>query len=56
MLLGRAQLTLACEQLQRERDLVAGIGQLAPVTDFIALGAEIWSEPDPVAALGTLWR
>lgn len=32
------------------------IGQLAPVTDFIALGAEIWSEPDPVAALGTLWR
>ncbi len=32
------------------------IGQLAPMTDFIALGAEIWSEPDPVATLGLLWR
>ncbi|MCJ1899722.1 MULTISPECIES: thiamine phosphate synthase [Paracoccus] len=32
------------------------IGQLAPVTDFIALGAEIWSEPDPAEALGILWR
>ena len=32
------------------------IGQLAPMTDFIALGAEIWSEPDPVATLGLLCR
>lgn len=32
------------------------IGQLAPVCDFIALGAEIWSESDPVEALGILWR
>lgn len=32
------------------------IGQLAPVSDFIALGPEIWSEPDPVEALGHLWR
>ena len=32
------------------------IGQLAPVADFIALGAEIWSEPDPAEALGILWR
>lgn len=32
------------------------IGQLAPVADFIALGPEIWSEPDPVEALGLLWR
>ena len=32
------------------------IGQLAPVSDFIALGPEIWSESDPVEALGYLWR
>ncbi|CAM3021503.1 thiamine-phosphate pyrophosphorylase [Paracoccus aminovorans] len=32
------------------------IGQLAPLSDFIALGAEIWSEPDPVEALAHLWR
>lgn len=32
------------------------IGQLAPVSDFIALGPEIWSEPDPVEALAHLWR
>ncbi|MCC5960303.1 MAG: thiamine phosphate synthase [Rhodobacteraceae bacterium] len=30
------------------RDLIAG---LAPVADFFALGDEIWSQPDPVAAL-----
>lgn len=32
------------------------IGQLAPLSDFIALGAEIWSEADPVEALAHLWR
>ena len=32
------------------------IGQLAPLSDFIALGIEIWSEPDPVEALAHLWR
>ena len=32
------------------------IGHLAPITDFIALGPEIWSEPDPVEALAHLWR
>ncbi|UXU74655.1 MULTISPECIES: thiamine phosphate synthase [unclassified Paracoccus (in: a-proteobacteria)] len=32
------------------------IAQLAPVADFIALGGEIWSEHDPVEALGHLWR
>lgn len=32
------------------------IGHLAPITDFIALGAEIWSEADPAEALGNLWR
>ncbi|MDS9468112.1 thiamine phosphate synthase [Paracoccus sp. MBLB3053] len=32
------------------------IAQLAPVSDFIALGAEIWSEDDPAEALGNLWR
>ncbi len=32
------------------------IGQLAPITDFIALGPEIWSEADPVEALAHLWR
>lgn len=31
------------------------IDQLAPVSDFIALGPEIWSESDPVEALGYLW-
>ncbi|SIQ10129.1 thiamine-phosphate pyrophosphorylase [Paracoccus thiocyanatus] len=30
------------------------IGQLAPLADFIALGAEIWS--DPAEALAILWR
>ena len=30
------------------RDLIAG---LAPVADFFALGDEIWTQPDPVAAL-----
>ncbi|MGR3248523.1 MAG: thiamine phosphate synthase [Paracoccus sp. (in: a-proteobacteria)] len=34
------------------RDL---IGQLSPVADFIALGAEIWSQDDPAAALVQLW-
>ena len=32
------------------------IGQLAPISDFIALGPEIWTEADPVEALGHLWR
>ena len=32
------------------------IGQLAPIADFIALGPEIWSEPDPVETLAHLWR
>ena len=32
------------------------IGQLAPMADFIALGPEIWSEPDPVETLAHLWR
>jgi len=27
---------------------------LAPIADFIALGHEIWSEADPVAALGRM--
>ncbi len=27
---------------------------LAPVTDFFAIGEEIWSTPDPVAALRRL--
>ena len=31
------------------------IAELSPITDFIALGPEIWSAPDPVAALGDLW-
>ncbi|WP_265499908.1 thiamine phosphate synthase [Paracoccus beibuensis] len=34
------------------RDLIA---QLSPVTDFIALGAEIWAQDDPVTALAQLW-
>ena len=33
------------------RDLIAKFG---PVTDFFALGPEIWSTPDPAAALGNL--
>ncbi|WP_134680069.1 thiamine phosphate synthase [Paracoccus ravus] len=32
------------------------IAQLAPLSDFIALGPEIWSEGDPAEALGMLWR
>ncbi|MDT1063261.1 thiamine phosphate synthase [Paracoccus sp. CPCC 101403] len=32
------------------------IGQLAPISDFIALGPEIWSEDDPIEALSLLWR
>lgn len=32
------------------------IGQLAPVADFIALGPEIWTDADPVEALGLMWR
>ena len=34
------------------RDLIA---ELSPMTDFIALGAEIWAQDDPVAALVQLW-
>lgn len=30
------------------------MARLAPVADFIALGHEIWSRPDPKAALGAL--
>lgn len=30
------------------------IGDLAPVTDFLAIGAEIWGHDDPAAALGRL--
>lgn len=29
--------------------------ELSPVSDFIALGPEIWIADDPVAALATLW-
>lgn len=32
------------------------IGRLSPVTDFFALGPEIWGEDDPVSALSMLWR
>lgn len=32
------------------------IARLATVADFIALGPEIWAEPDPVEALSHLWR
>lgn len=32
------------------------IAKLAPITDFIALGTEIWAAPDPAEALATLWR
>ena len=30
------------------------VARLAPVTDFFAIGEEIWSDDDPVAALGRL--
>lgn len=33
----------------------AMIAKLAPMTDFFAIGDEIWSTDDPVAALKTLW-
>jgi thiamine-phosphate pyrophosphorylase len=32
----------------------ARIRDLAPVTDFFGIGAEIWNSPDPAAALGQL--
>ncbi|WP_282602867.1 thiamine phosphate synthase [Paracoccus sp. PARArs4] len=31
------------------------LSQLSPVSDFIAIGAEIWSQDDPAAALSKLW-
>ncbi len=31
------------------------IATLTPITDFIALGTEIWASDDPVATLATLW-
>lgn len=31
------------------------IAELAPVSDFIALGPEVWGQPEPVAALAALW-
>lgn len=31
------------------------IAALRPLADFIALGAEVWDEPDPAAALARLW-
>ncbi|TJZ86988.1 thiamine phosphate synthase [Paracoccus hibiscisoli] len=31
------------------------ITQLSPITDFIALGPEIWTQDDPVATLAMLW-
>lgn len=31
------------------------VEQLSPVSDFIAIGPEIWSSDDPVAALKALW-
>ena len=30
-------------------------GQLAPITDFIAIGPEIWGQDDPASALADLW-
>ena len=33
---------------------VEDVARLAPVTDFLAIGDEIWSQDDPVAALQTL--
>ncbi|MCQ0969729.1 thiamine phosphate synthase [Paracoccus sp. TK19116] len=32
------------------------MADLAPLCDFIAIGAEIWAADDPVAALDTLWE
>lgn len=32
------------------------ITELSPISDFIALGTEIWSAEDPVTALSELWR
>ena len=32
------------------------IRQLAPITDFIALGDEIWSKADPVVELARLTK
>lgn len=34
------------------RDLIT---RISPACDFIAIGPEIWSEDDPVAALAALW-
>ncbi|MBK4217312.1 thiamine phosphate synthase [Paracoccus caeni] len=34
------------------RELITG---LSPITDFIAIGAEIWAEKDPAKALEGLW-
>ncbi|WP_405406137.1 thiamine phosphate synthase [Paracoccus sp. Ld10] len=34
------------------RELIA---QLSPITDFIALGPEIWTQEDPAATLALLW-
>ncbi|AUH63434.1 thiamine phosphate synthase [Paracoccus zhejiangensis] len=31
------------------------LAELSPVSDFIALGAEIWTAEDPAAALAALW-
>lgn len=31
------------------------ISQLSPITDFIAIGAEIWAEENPAEALAKLW-
>ncbi len=31
------------------------ITDLSPICDFIAIGAEIWSQDDPAAALAALW-
>lgn len=32
------------------------INSLSPVSDFIAIGPEIWGEEDPLDALGLLWN
>ena len=32
------------------------IGKLAPITDFFAIGPEIWAKDDPMDALSHLWR
>ena len=32
------------------------MGKLAPITDFIAIGSEIWSADNPTKALSHLWR